>query len=71
MPECPECKDEFESLLRVTCEYVTDIVRLENGNLEPLDDPEALYSELAHYECPSCGEILFYKTSDAMKFLKD
>lgn len=71
MPECPECKDRLESLVIVTCKYVADVVRLENGNLEMLGDPETLDSELVHYECPSCNEMLFTKTNDAKIFLQE
>ncbi len=71
MPECPECKGEIKLLVIVTCTYVADIVRLENGNLVTLDNPEERDSELVHYECPSCDEMLFTKTSDAKRFLSN
>lgn len=71
MPRCPECKEPIEFLLEVCCEYVADEVKLDcDGELEYEGCPETRDSELIHFECPNCNEVLFCKSNDAKLFLK-
>lgn len=71
MSKCPECKKQIDKLVEVSCEYVATSMQLDkDGNIVYPDKPETRDSELIHFECAKCNEMLFSKYGDAVSFLR-
>jgi len=75
LPFCPKCGKEIDRLISVECPmYVKkyEVYVAEDGLL---DYGECVYEKLIEndvegYECPECGETLFYSWQEAEEFLK-
>ena len=75
MPFCPYCGKEIDRLISV--EYPTYVKKYEVyvAGDGCLDYGKCVYEKLIDnetegYECPECGEMLFYSFVEAEEFLK-
>ena len=75
MPKCPECAEEIERLVKVLqteARFEMFLNKLRQPFYgERVNDPEDPRDpNYGRYQCPACGEDLYYTEESAVSFLK-
>jgi predicted RNA-binding Zn-ribbon protein involved in translation (DUF1610 family) len=68
-PRCPKCGMEVTYLNNICDEWATYIFTVDDHGNVDYEDVERVPGENSNFECPHCGEILFYDEEDAKNFL--
>jgi predicted RNA-binding Zn-ribbon protein involved in translation (DUF1610 family) len=75
MPKCPKCGKEIDYLNHVESGEMVwkfSVLKL-NGKTEENWEQDEFYSDGSggYFECPECGETLFFHIEEAKKFLEE
>lgn len=73
MPTCPECGKEIEYLLEYMEAWVVSHLKPKSNSCAEGNDyaiEELIPIEELTYDCPECGEVLFYNLDEARKFIE-